>query len=190
MLIFPLALGGGVLAGFAGGGRLRGLGLVRLRAHVLLLGALGAQLSLPSIAHELRNPLVALSYGMVGSWLIMNLARQSRMVRTAIGLLALGWMANVAPIAANGGMPVAVDALAQVGGPPADDLAAGNIDKHVAAGPGTRLAALGDVIPVAPLGAVVSIGDLFMAAGISLTVAAGMVSVRRVPSQNTTRGMR
>ncbi len=178
MLIFPLALGGGVVAGYAGGGRLHGLGLLQLRAPLLVVAALLAQLGLPAVDESLRNPIVALSYGMVGAWLVVNLARRSLILRVAIGLLAIGWMLNIAPIAANGAMPVSVDALGQIGGPPADDIAAGNIDKHVAAGPGTPLGFLGDVIAVTPLRAVVSIGDVVMVVGIVLIVAAAMASAR------------
>lgn len=179
MLIFPLAIGGGLVAGYAGGGRLRGLGLLQLRAHLLVVAAVAAQLALPLIDESLRNPVVALSYGMVGAWLVLNLARRGSVLRLAIGLLAVGWMLNVAPIAANGAMPVSVDALGQIGGPSADDIAAGNIDKHIAAGPGTPLGFLGDVIAVTPLGAVVSIGDVIMFIGIVLIVAAAMASARR-----------
>ncbi|MGH9155307.1 MAG: DUF5317 family protein [Acidimicrobiales bacterium] len=177
MLIFPLALGSGVVAGYAGGGRLHGLGLLRLRAHLLLFGAVATQLALPAVSDDLRFPMVTLSYAMVGGWLLVNVGHRATILRVALGLLAVGWMLNAATIAANGGMPVSMEAFHAAGGP-AEGLDAAAIDKHVVSGPGTRLAALGDVIPVPPLGAVVSVGDIAMVVGIMLTVAAAMASVR------------
>lgn len=180
MLIFPLALGGGVVAGYAGGGRLRGLALVKLRAHLLLLGALATQVGLPVVARELRNPLVALSYAMVGVWLVVNMASRTKLLRVAIGLLALGWAMNVAAIAANGVMPVSLEAVGAVVGSPVEELPDGYIDKHTAAGPGTKLEILTDVIAVPSLRTVISVGDVVMVVGIVLTMAAAMASARPV----------
>lgn len=178
MLIFPLALGGGLLAGYAGGGRLRGLGRLRFRASPLLLGALVAQLLLPVLAGPPRTALMVGSYALVGIWLAINLVGRSRVLQVAIALLALGWVLNAVPVAANGGMPVSSTALRAAGVPPVEQAVAGNIDKHVAAGGHSRFAALGDVIPIRPLRAVVSAGDIALFGGLVLIVAAGMAAAR------------
>ncbi len=89
----------------------------------------------------------------------------------AAGLIVLGAIVNGLAIAANGRMPYSPQAAvrahlpATVTGP-----------KHKPAGDGTRLAFLGDVIPLPPLHKIISAGDLLIAAGVSAAVA---VAVRR-----------
>ena len=187
MLIVPMALGGGLVAGYAGGGRLRALWALRLRALPLVGAAVAAQLALPAAPAGLRYPVLAGSYALVGAWLWANLTRRAAMVRLALGLLAAGWLLNLAPIAANGTMPVSQRALERVNEPLAERLASGELAKHTVAGPGTRLATLGDVIPVAPMRTVVSLGDVVMGVGILLTVAAGMASARTTGAHPVTR---
>jgi hypothetical protein len=46
--------------------------------------------------------------------------------------------------------------------------------KHVAADEHTRLRSLGDIIPVAPIGKVVSVGDIVLLAGTAHLIAVGM----------------
>lgn len=179
MLIFPLAVSGGVAAGYLRGGRLHRLGSLHLRAPGLLLAALLGQLALGLVPGGLRFVVVAGTYALAGAWLLVNLAGRSTALRAAIGILALGWGLNLAAIAANDGMPVSADALRRVGITVAGDVNAGNIGKHVVAVAGTPLSVLGDVIPVRPLRAVVSVGDVVMLLGVGLTITAGMGVARR-----------
>lgn len=174
VLIFPLSVGGGLVLGGIGGGRLHRLSDLRFRATALLLLALVGQIGLRWAAAAYRFPLLVATYALAGAWVVVNVKGRSTALRWAVGLLAMGWMLNAAPIAANGGMPVSRHAIEQVSGPQTGDIDAGNIDKHVAAAGGSRLRLLGDVIPVRPLKAVVSLGDLAMVGGIMLALVAGM----------------
>jgi hypothetical protein len=74
----------------------------------------------------------------------------------------------------NHGMPVSAVALDRIGAPSDVDVTDGSLFKHVGADGDTVLPWLGDVIPVAPLGVVISAGDVVMALGGFLLLAAGM----------------
>ena len=110
------------------------------------------------------------STALVGLWLAANLPRRPSIARLPFGLLAAGFALNVAVMAPNQGMPVSRAALDAVGAPAAADVAAGNLDKHVAMDGDTALPWLGDVVALPPLRMVVSAGDLVMAGGIVLLV--------------------
>jgi hypothetical protein len=101
----------------------------------------------------------------------------------ASGLVALGLGANALVVALNGAMPVSATAAAraQVA---LDDVAAGLDSRHEVADGSTRLALLGDVVPVLlPLRPeVVSPGDVLVASGLGQLVVVGMLGGRqRVP---------
>jgi Family of unknown function (DUF5317) len=106
-------------------------------------------------------------------------------VRLAAGLIVLGALSNGLAIAANGRMPYAPQAAvrahlpATVAGP-----------KNQPAGDGTRLAVLGDVIPLPPLNKVISVGDLLIAAGVSAAVAVAMRRRGAAAGANTVTGAR
>ena len=110
------------------------------------------------------------STALVGLWLAANLPRRPSIARVSFGLLAAGFALNVAVMAPNHGMPVSRAALDAVGAPAAGDVAAGNLDKHVAMDGDTALPWLGDVVALPPLRMVLSAGDLVMAGGIVLLV--------------------
>lgn len=109
--------------------------------------------------------LVAASYAGLALCLLAN--RRFWSMRLVLVGLALNLMA----MAANGGrMPVDV-ALAQRTGTDVAPLVAGTDPKHVAIGPGTRLAFLGDVILIPrPIGKVISVGDVAILSGVFLAV--------------------
>jgi len=88
-------------------------------------------------------------------------------------LLAIGVGLNTAVVAANGGMPVDPDALASVGRRDVD-VTRGFLYKHVPMTGDTRLAWLGDRIPVPIQRNVISVGDVLMAVAICLWVADGV----------------
>lgn len=83
--------------------------------------------------------------------------------RAGMVLVAAGFTMNMLVILANGGMPVAPDAIASLGGDPAT---AGTLaGKHHLMSSTTALPWLADVIPVAPLDLIISVGDVVLIAG-------------------------
>jgi hypothetical protein len=89
-------------------------------------------------------------------------------------VIVLGALLNGAAIAANGRMPYDPAAVEAVGLPAGIET-----PKNVPAGPDTRLAGLGDVLPVPGLRKVVSVGDLLIAVGAASFVALVMRRGRR-----------
>ena len=174
MLLLPFALASGVIFGRLAGGSVASLRALRIRATALLLAALAIQLSLFAVAAPVRWMVVDVSYSLVGVWLLINLRFRHRALRVAMALVAIGWFCNLAPIVANGGMPISLDAARRAGAPRRVEVNANNVAKHVAAGPSTRLRALGDVIPLRAFRAVISVGDILLAAGIIVTIGVGM----------------
>jgi hypothetical protein len=184
MLLFLPSLAAGVLVGLAAGGRLSRLADVRIRAPWLLWLALGAQVLLGAgpLAGAPRPVGVAIvlgSYAAIGAWLLLNALRSATALRRALIAVALGWALNLAPIAANGGMPVSASAMEASGFDADVDVSEGRLGKHVPL-EDAALAGLGDVIPVPALGAVLSAGDLVLGAGLAAAVAAAMGPGRRV----------
>jgi Family of unknown function (DUF5317) len=174
LLVTPVFTG--VLIGYAAGGRLTSLLSVRLRALWLLWLAAAvqaAQYYLPWLRRLLQDdlgiPMLAVVFAIVLWWAALNVVVWPRSMRLAAALIVLGAIGNGVVIAANGRMPYAPQAAirahlpASVAGPknqPVDET--------------TRLASLGDVIPVVPLGKVLSAGDLLIAAGASAAVVGAM----------------
>jgi len=77
-------------------------------------------------------------------------------------------------MAPNHGMPVSRAALDAVGADETVDVSEGNLYKHVALDGDTTLPWLADVVAVPPLRIIVSAGDIVMAGGVILLVAAAM----------------
>jgi Family of unknown function (DUF5317) len=143
------------------GGRLGALAEVRPRLPLLLPAALGLQLaalSLPGLPAGLRPAVHLASYLVGGAFVLAN--RQL----PGMALVAAGGLANLAAIAANGGvMPASPAALATAGLP-----AGGPGFANSAALAHPRLAFLGDVLAVPadwPLANVFSVGDVAIALG-------------------------
>jgi Family of unknown function (DUF5317) len=114
---------------------------------------------------------VALSYAIVGAWLIGNTWTQAPPLRLPAGLVAGGWVLNVIPILANRGMPVSAAALARIG-VHRSSVGQGNLSKHVLANSHTIAPWLGDVVPL-PLPLlrnVISVGDIVVVVGAMLAV--------------------
>lgn len=162
MRLTVLALVAGVALGLAAGGRLRRAAAKPLRWPWLVAGAVALYWS-SSLFGAAQGAVVALgcSYLALIAFAVANL----RLVGMAVVLVGL--LLNLAVVVANGAMPV--DAAAVVAAGVADPGQLGSLDLGPARQwqePGDRLAALGDVVPVAPLNEVVSFGDLIMAAGL------------------------
>ena len=172
---------GGVLAGYALGGRLRQLIRTRLRAVWLLWLAAVLQLVqfefVPArirIESALGISLLIPIFALAGAWLLVNLAGRPPAMQVAVALILLGGGLNAAAIAANGRMPYAESALVAADVTASQRARGERSPKHVAADAATRLPWLGDVIPVRPLRKVVSAGDIVLLAGVGALVAAAM----------------
>jgi hypothetical protein len=88
----------------------------------------------------------------------------------ALWLVMAGVVLNILVIAVNGGMPVSANAL-ETAGARAEELLGAGTAKHHLMGPGDTLTPLGDVIGIPPpVGAVISIGDVSLYAGVAVLV--------------------
>jgi hypothetical protein len=154
----------------ARGGRLLNLSEVKLRAWPLLVLGFGMQVAADRIptdrswSHDAAVTLVILSFIplITIAWLNRHEA--------GMWLVGLGVFMNFTVIAVNGGMPVLPEAASLGLG---RDITAVDFDalsKHVLLDEGTRLAFLGDVIPVRVLRNVISLGDVFLAIGLGVFV--------------------
>ncbi len=169
-----------VLVGRVCGGSVDRLGALDLRLRRLLVAALGVQALGAVVGGPIYPVGLAGSAALVTAFLVAN-----RGVR-GTGLVALGLGANALVVALNGAMPVSPDAAARAG-VSLDDVTAGLDSRHVVADDATRLALLGDVVPVLlPLRPeVVSPGDVLVASGLAQLVVVGMLAGRppsRVPA--------
>jgi hypothetical protein len=179
LFLAPLALG--VLCGYATGGRLGNLVRTPIRATWLLLVAASLQFIhfewagiRTQAERHLGFSLMIPIFGLVGIWLVINLQNRDAAFQAAILAILLGGLLNAIAIAANGRMPFSESALsaARVS---AEQRARGDRSpKHVAADEKTRLLWLGDVIPVAPIEKVVSVGDIVLLLGVATLVTTAM----------------
>jgi hypothetical protein len=176
MRLFFVALAVGVPAGLLLGGRLRHLASLELRAPLLVVLALAMQVGAGLAPRSARFPVVATSYALAGAWFVLNTRRRPLAIRIAVGLLAVGWLLNVAAIVPNRGMPVSAAAVEQVQPSAKPEVEVGQFSKHVDGYAASPLRWLGDVLPVRPLGAVISVGDVFLLVGLAWCIAAGMRS--------------
>jgi hypothetical protein len=152
-----LVLAISIVVGWVRGGRLRNLTEIRVRMWWLLpLGfvLLAASAFVPTDRHELAVALVLVSYLplLLFVWLNREMA--------GIWIAGLGILMNFTVIVLNSGMPVLTEAVEIAGG--SGDLVLGA--KHVILNDSTRLPFLADIIPLP--GAVLSLGDVFLAIGI------------------------
>lgn len=174
-MIFALALVAGVGLGYLAGGRLRALAGLRLRALPVLWLALALQLSRHIDA--IRDGgvcVVPASYALIGVWLVLNVHARAPTFALALVAVAVGRSLNLAVIVANGAMPVSTSGLPH--GTTAAQIEDGRLYKHVALSAGTRLRWLGDVIALQAIDALVSVGDIFLWAGVIALIATGMQS--------------
>lgn len=138
--------------------------MLGVAAHLLASGLDLAGASIPLIA----------SYLLLGAFAVVNLRI------TGMPIFLLGLALNLAPLMVNDGMPVRPEAVVAANvASPADldavDLGAG---RHMETSDDS-LRVLGDIVPIAPLRAIVSFGDLILAAGLADVVANLMLPIRR-----------
>lgn len=174
MLVLIVATVAGLAAGYALGGRLRNLEHLSLRMPWLVLLALAVQLviftSLGDAVGE-SSSLVAhvASYGLLLVFVAVNLRH------VGVLLAGLGTVLNAAVIVANGGyMPASTRALEMAG----LRTTYTTHNNSVIADEGARLLPLGDVMAVpsdVPIFAnVFSVGDVLIAVGVAVLLAAAM----------------
>jgi hypothetical protein len=165
LVVLLVALAVGLLAG----GRVGHLGHLPLRRGWLVLVAVVAQAGGAFAGGALYAAGLVVSALLVAAFLVGNRGIPGT------GLVALGLLGNALVVGLNGAMPVSADASGRAG-LTTQDLLAGTDPRHELADAGTRLRALGDVIPVL-LPAhpeVVSPGDVLVAAGLAQLVVLGM----------------
>lgn len=178
----------GLASGLARGGKVSNLGRVRFRYAALVLAGLTLQIA-TEVTAGFMNPgsrlgdrglaVLCASYVLLAAFVTAN--------RRLPGAMAIGagLVLNLAVIAANGGMPVSIDAARVAGVEPEAYLR--SAVKHREMLPGTPLGLLGDVIPIPFLRTVVSIGDVVLSAGIFRLVDS---LVRYAPRHRAGKGAR
>ena len=158
LIVVGVALVGSILRG----GRLGRMAEADLRATWLLFLGLALQVAVEIAAvrghlgGDAGYALILVSQLLVVLWTAVN------WWRPGMALILLGLVLNATVMAANGAMPVAPDAIEAVG----LDGAEVPPGKHELMDDDTRLAFLGDTWPLPPIGTIVSIGDIVLAAGL------------------------
>ena len=166
VMLVLIVIGLAVCVGFIAGGSLRPFD--RLRVHwwgVALAGLALQGISLTSgISQQAGWAVLVGSYG-----LLLAFAGVNRRL-PASWLVMAGLVLNILVIGVNGGMPVGTSAL-ETAGAGAEGLIGAGTAKHHLMGPGDTLTALADVIGIPPpVGAVISIGDVLLYAGVAALV--------------------
>jgi len=164
-----------VVLGYAFGGRLLRLESIRPRWWGLVILGLGVQfVPLPEgVAGTdlaIRTAVLAISYSLLIAFALVNV-RMPGMFLVVIGLAC-----NMAVIVVNGGMPASAQALIDSG---QEDVLAylqdQGADKHHLLTDDDQLTFLADVIAVPkPIGQAISVGDIFVYAGLIWLIAAAM----------------
>jgi hypothetical protein len=170
-MLVLIVIGLAVCIGFIAGGSLRPF--ERFRVHWWAVALAGLALQGIPLASGLSRPVGSIvlvgSYGLLGAFAWVNRRLP------AVWLVMAGLALNILVIAVNGGMPVSAAAL-DAAGARADGLAGAGTLKHHLMGPDDVLTPLGDVIGVPPpIGAVISIGDVLLYAGVAILVVAVML---------------
>lgn len=174
-----------VVAGFAARGSLRPF--EQLRVHVWGVALAGLVLQVVPLPSSAGRTLVTVV--LVSSYLLLIGFLLTNRRLPAVPVMLVGLALNMAVVGLNGGMPVSADAVRIAGGSvasvPQDGAPA---EKHHLMSDDDVLRPLADVIPSPPpLGAVLSIGDLFLYGGLACFVVLVMLGRsgenRRPPSR-------
>ncbi len=165
-----IVIGISIIMALFRGGRFLNLSEIKLRAWPLLILGFGLQLvadRLPSSrswSHDAAVTLIILSF--IPLLLLVWLNRQE----AGMWLVGIGVFMNFTVIAINGGMPVLPEAATIGLGRDITAVDFNALPKHVLLDESTRLAFLGDVIPVRIIRNVISLGDVFLAIGLGVFV--------------------
>ncbi|HEV8296299.1 MAG TPA: DUF5317 family protein [Acidimicrobiales bacterium] len=168
-----LAILGGLFVGLMRHGRLRNLTLLRVRWWPAL--ALGV--AVPALVDRFDPP-AAVPLVVIGLVALLAFAVGNVHI-VGMSVVAIGVLANLAPVVANNGMPVRAEALVDAGLAARDEL--DRVHIHGAQRlerAGDHITWLGDVLPVRETRQVLSFGDLLILAGVA-DVAANL-TLRRV----------
>jgi hypothetical protein len=165
MVLIAAAVLAGYLAGRYWSGRARHFGTPTLRYRSVIAGGVAAAVAANRIDGVLGLTLLLTGLGMLA------IAAATNLHFAGAGILAAGVVMNVAVIGANGGMPVHPPALVSAG-ITSDVSETVSLRGHRRLEKGDDyLVALDDRIPLRPIRAVVSVGDLVIALGLALVVA-------------------
>ncbi len=119
---------------------------------------------------------------LVGGLIVLTLVATINHQVLGAPVLAAGLALNALVVAVNGAMPVQAASVHQAGLVDRGELATADLGSHRRVEqPGDHLTVLDDRIPIRPLSAVVSPGDIAIALGVALAVAA---LSRRQPSMS------
>ncbi|HEU4480839.1 MAG TPA: DUF5317 family protein [Actinomycetota bacterium] len=166
VFLVPLIVGVGI--GLGRGGRVADLGRVRFRNLELVVASAALTIGIrtgPSTARWM----ISVSLTLLVAFLLRNRGLDG------FGILASGVALNALVMISNGAMPVSTHAADSLGKTVVDGV------RHGVASDRSIFPYLGDVIPVTPLGVVVSAGDILMAIGIVMFLRSAM-SPPRPPS--------
>jgi uncharacterized protein DUF5317 len=155
---------GAVGLGLLTGGSFRAL--ERLRLHWWGLAILGLALQVAPIpAAPILSTRGTAAVLLIASYLILLACLLLNRRVPGAPVMVLGLVLNLAVVGANAGMPVSAEAIQAAGGAPTA-ITASDGKHHLMSGDDV-LKPLGDVIPLPqPLGVVLSIGDIFLYAGV------------------------
>jgi len=164
-----------IVAGYLSGGRLRGF--ERLELRWWWLAPLGLALQAVPLPNARGGTDLAVRIAVLSLSYVLLLVFAGRNIRIAgVSLVMIGLASNMLVIGVNGGMPVSKHALEASG--QADLLQVLLRDegaKHHLMTPADHLTPLGDVIPIgSPIKQVVSVGDVFVYAGLTWLIIAVM----------------
>jgi len=176
-----LALAACALLNLARGRPAFAIGTVSWRYPAVILGCVTAQVVAVYLSGAARVSVVIASHVVITGWLVLQVVCMRGALRVAVGVLAFGAFLNLIPIVAHGSMPVSTSAVRSLHLHRTVDVSKGHYGKHVAARGSDPTTWLGDVIPIRPLRAVVSVGDIVMMLGIvAVSLVAGERSRRTI----------
>jgi hypothetical protein len=166
-MLWPLAIGFGLLLGLLGGGKLSNLTRLQFRWWwVLVAAVLVREVMIFSPLSRVNGAqyAYAVSLAVIVAWTVWHWRRLP-----GVWLVTLGALSNLIVVTANGGrMPVDPTlASAQLGGAL---VQRGHIGQYTLMGPDTHLNGLGDWLSLGPLPEAYSPGDLLIAMGVALVI--------------------
>jgi hypothetical protein len=186
MILFLMTIGVAIVLGYVLGGRLRRIEKLRLRWWWLAVAGFAIQfIPLPEgeAGRDLlvRTAVLAISYTLLLAFGFANVRLPG------MALVVIGLAGNFLVIAINGGMPVSEGALRSSDQPELIELLReSGSDKHHLLTEDDQLTFLADVIGVpSPIAQAISIGDVFVYAGLVLLIVAAMRGGPRSESPST-----
>lgn len=184
MILFLAVIVLSVLVGLVLRGSLRRFEQLRLRWWGLVLAGLALQF-VPLPDGRAGTDLLARAAVLSCSYSLLVIFAALNVRIPGMAIVLVGLVMNAAVIIANGGMPVSARALERSG---QQELLQVLIDegaaKHHLLTDGDVLTPLADVIPIPePVGQIVSVGDLFIYAGLAWLIVAVMLGRTRATSR-------